>query len=197
MRQRELTDGAKSAGENRVAGDDSRRGNVSLQTDPKVEESWNSYDYANSSPIAISDPEGLLAIGGGSGAGGGTEGGACWECKSLRWPLCGTWCVAASGGETSNCQTVPDPRAGRGHCLACMWPMGKKPCGGEPIGIWGDVLLPAMGSTQAPDLGVVGDIAKAMEGPEKDDYVPKSPRVQCHSGFQIDSAQSEPALLSR
>lgn len=82
--------------------------------------------------------------------------------------------------------------------MACMWPMGKKPCGGEPISVWGGgYFVQSMESTETPDLGVAGDIAKAMEGPKKDDYVPKAPRVQCHSGFPIDSAQSEPALLSR
>jgi hypothetical protein len=59
VRQLELTDGANSAGEIGDASGGRRRGNGSLQTDPEVASSWNSYAYAENNPVLFTDMEGL------------------------------------------------------------------------------------------------------------------------------------------
>lgn len=61
VRQLEPTDRANSAGENRAADGGRRRGNDSLQTDPDVASSWNSYAYASNNSISATDPDGLIS----------------------------------------------------------------------------------------------------------------------------------------
>lgn len=62
MRQLEPTDRANSAGENRAADGGRRRGNDSLQTDPRVSDSWSAYAYADNNPIGRYDPTGRLSF---------------------------------------------------------------------------------------------------------------------------------------
>jgi hypothetical protein len=93
----EPTDGAKSAGEIGGAESGRRRGNDSLQADPRVARSWNSYAYAGNSPVSNVDPTGLLPVdwdmggpgpntgGGAGGGGGGIEGGGLWGVPGWMW----------------------------------------------------------------------------------------------------------------
>jgi RHS repeat-associated protein len=167
-----------------------------LQADPLVDQSRNSYDYADSDPVSVSDPDGLLAVGGGFGGGGdGGPLGTCWECKRVAWPLCGVWCSAVDqGGWRGPCKTIADPRPGRGHCFACRG-AEMTPCD-DPISIGGGggFIMAIDTSTSDPTMG---EIATAVQGPAKRDNAPRPPRVKCQSGVSRDSVQSEPVLLSR
>lgn len=89
-----------------------------LQADPEVASSWNSYAYAENSPVSKSDPRGLLYIdidkgpstGGAhppSGGGGGWEDGF-WGMPSWLWFEIGGGAGLAGGSWTETIPWVPD-----------------------------------------------------------------------------------------
>ena len=159
--------------------------------DPEVTQSRNSYEYAENNPVLVSDPEGMLAVGGGwGGRGDGGTPATCWQCKAPPWPFCGVWCVAVSnGGWKGACYTAMDTRPGRTHCFKCTGDTERVPCD-DPISIGGGGIFAAM-TTSSPEPGLMSEIAVALQGPAKRDYAPSAPRVQCNSGSSISSAPSE------
>ena len=187
MRQLDVTDGAESAREKGVAGGGRRRGNVSLQADPKVSSSWNAYAYAGNNPVGKKDRLGLLDDDNHENActpqqleGGYSE--VAGECILTCWNCSGTvgggtdWpgdCVTAicdgpgpgEGGGGGEPQPQPPP-SNPDIVWDCSEEPGDTPCGGGfivPLPPAPPYLTPCQEACRAQWEACTGDLSQTDE----------------------------------